>query len=502
MFRKLTKRSYWHLLFLFLVVSGFYSGASFARTIDVYDVNDNHLGEIDGVKSGRYYYISLESFAKTLNLPYFISKSQKAFVFDFPRSPIVLAAFNPYIIVGEEIRQMPLPVIYQNRKYYAPAEFFLEAVGNQLPLKADLKDDRLIIAFGGENIASVSIEEKINGLVITIATTEPIPSSDIFTSQTNNWLYVDIYGGRLDTLRSLPVVNSGQKIREVATHQLSEETARLGFKTFVNIIKVDILESGNPDEIVIALRTQEKIADDILAELEKERQKWIIDTIVLDPGHGGKDPGAIGRSGLYEKKVTLEIAKEIKREIERRLDVKVVMTRTGDEFVPLKKRTEIANKAGGKLFISIHVDSNPVSRLSGHTVYFLGPAKTEEARQVAQFENSVIKFEESQNHYAEISETSFILAANAQNAYNRESEEFAEILDRELAKETGRRGFGVKQGVFYVLYGASMPNILLETAFISNRSDERRLNNRSFHKDIASALCNSIIELKRRYDTN
>ena len=222
--------------------------------------------------------------------------------------------------------------------------------------------------------------------------------------------------------------------------------------------------------------------------------------VIIDPGHGGKDPGTIGGNGLYEKKATLALAKAIKEELEKRLDVKVMMTRDRDVFVPLETRTKIANQHGGKLFISIHVDSNPNKNLRGHTVYFLGPAKTEESRKVAQFENSVIRFEDSQNQYAGLSDAAFILAANAQNSYNKESQDFADIVDKEFKQDCDSYSHGVRQAGFYVLYGASMPNILLETAFASNSRDEKQLGSKEFHRSIARSLCDAIIEFKKRHE--
>jgi len=364
----------------------------------------------------------------------------------------------------------------------------------------DATNLNLVIQNSLENITGVSIDEKENGILIHIATMENFAKSDIFTSQRNNWFYIDIYGGRVDTLKAFPVKSESKKILNVAPIQLSNETARISFHSFVNFKEPDIIVNDKSHEIIVSLRTRENISNNILAELQKEREKWKIDVIVIDPGHGGKDPGAIGRNGLYEKNVTLAIAKKIKTELERRLDVKVVMTRKLDTFVPLKRRTEIANKAGGKLFISIHVDSNPSRRLRGHTVYFLGPAKTEESRNVAQFENSVIKFEDSQNHYAGLSDASFILAANAQNSYNKESQDFAAIVDNELHNDIRDRSHGVRQAGFYVLYGASMPNILLETAFISNRNDEKKLKNKSFYGSVAKAICDAVIKFKQRYE--
>jgi N-acetylmuramoyl-L-alanine amidase len=132
----------------------------------------------------------------------------------------------------------------------------------------------------------------------------------------------------------------------------------------------------------------------------------------------------------------------------------------------------------------------------------MGPAKTEQARKSAQLENSVIRFEDETSEYDDLSDAAFILSANAQNSYNKESQAFAAIVDREIAKGTRSRSIGVRQAGFYVLYGASMPNILIETGFISNRYDEQNLNSRSYLNSIAGAICRSIMEFKRRYETS
>ncbi|NOY59479.1 MAG: N-acetylmuramoyl-L-alanine amidase [Calditrichaeota bacterium] len=464
--------------------------------------NSERLGTIRALQAGRYQFVSVASLADMLSISYSKNNKNKQITLEIPHNPITITAISPFIKVGYQIRQIPIDVLYRNGIFYVPIKLFLTALRDVLPFQFeyDASNLELIVKSSLENITGVSIDEKANGILIHIATTEKFSRSDIFTSQRNNWFYIDIYGGRVDTLKSFPVKSRSKKILNVAPIQLSSETARISFHSFINFKEPDIIVNNTDHEVIVSLRTRESISNDLLAELQKEREKWKIDVVVIDPGHGGKDPGAIGRNGLYEKNVTLAIAKKIKSELQRRLDVKVVMTRKRDTFVPLKRRTEIANKAGGKLFISIHIDSNPSRRLHGHTVYFLGQAKTEESRNVAQFENSVIKFEDSQNHYAGLSDASFILAANAQNSYNKESQDFAAIVDNELYKDIKDRSHGVRQAGFYVLYGASMPNILLETAFISNRNDEKKLKNKSFYGSVAKAICDAVIKFKQRYE--
>jgi len=493
---------YWRKVNLFIIILFLFPSVLAAGHISVINKSGERIGQIRSVKAGRYQFVPLSQLAKALSFSYSSDEISKRFTINIPRHPVTVTAISPFILVGNEIRQIPINVLYRNGEFFVPIKFFLNGILDVLPFQIvyDPEEQELQILNNRNNIYSATIDTKANGTLIRIAVGEHFSSSDIFSSITNGWLYVDFYGGRVDTLRPFPVENNTKTVRKVMPIQLSPETARIAFRVIGQIKERQIIVNDDPPEVLVSLRRREDLSQELLQELEKEREKWKIDVIVIDPGHGGKDPGAIGRSGLYEKKVTLNIAKAVKKELERRLDVKVILTRDRDRFVPLQKRTKIANQKGGKLFISIHVDSNPHRSLRGHTVYFLGPAKTEEARRAAQFENSVIRFEESQNHYEGLSDAAFILAANAQNSYNKESQDFAAMVDREMQLECGSRSHGVRQAGFYVLYGASMPNILIETAFISNGSDERRLRSKSFQRNVARAICNAVIAFKSRYE--
>jgi len=203
---------------------------------------------------------------------------------------------------------------------------------------------------------------------------------------------------------------------------------------------------------------------------------------------------------VREKDVTLEIARRLKRLIERRLKLRVVMTRNEDRFIPLKERTSLANREGGKVFVSIHANSNPSKHVDGFTTYFLGPAKTEEALEVARRENEAIQYEDETSGYADLSDENFILVAMAQNAFNKESQDLAATVQEELDRAVPLTNRGVKQAGYYVLIGASMPNILVETAFISNPNEERLLKSGTFQEKIAEALCESLRRFKAKYE--
>ena len=485
-------------LFCFLL---FGTGLLYAKEIKIVNkATGSVIGQVQIVQAGRYDYVSIAALADVLSLSYRIHEKAKQITLTAGNTAITFSAINPFIQIGDQLSQIPLNILYRNGHYYAPLEFLVETIRPWLTFNVsyDAGLEQLFVVHSTANIVRADLRDLANGSIIRITLTESLNKSNIFTSESNGWFYVDFYGGRIEPVHDF-IHNDSKIIKSVRPIQLSDETARLSFQIRRSIMDKNVQVDGN--HVVITLRTRDSLSPDLLEELEREREKWKIDVIIIDPGHGGKDPGAIGRSGLYEKDAVFSVAKYLKRELESRLpSVKVLMTRSGDKFVPLKKRTAFANQNGGKLFLSIHADANPARWLKGHTVYFLGPAKTDEARKVAQFENSVIKFEDSQEHYEGMSDLSFILGANAQNAYNKESQDLASLIDREITHVCNSRGHGVRQAQFFVLYGASMPNILVETAFLSNLNDERNLKNDRYLSNLAKALANGIVKFKQRHE--
>jgi len=459
------------------------------------------IAAMNTIQAGGYDYISLADLAKTLDLRYSQNNLLKHFQIQ-ARKTIFITALNPFIRVDKDIRQMPIPVLYQKEQFYAPILFLLPCVQDALPFPLTYEKGRREIALTPvyRKANSLMVEDKQNGVLIHLKLASQVPLTDVYTSESNGWFYVDLYGGQIENAEAVQLEDNSRIVNQTMKAQLSRDTARFGFRLNRTIKEKSLRVQDDPYEIIVALRTEEAVSADLLAELAREREKWKIDLIVIDPGHGGKDPGTIGKSGYYEKHLTLAIAREVKTELERLMKIKVIMTRATDVFIPLQDRTQFANRNNGKLFISIHVDSNPEQRLHGHTVYFMGPAKTDEARRVAQFENSVIEYEDSKKKYAGLSDAAFILAANAQNSFNKESQDFADLMDKQLSKLPEAHSIGVRQAGFYVLYGASMPNLLVETGFASNRQDEKRLRDKNQQRLIAKAIAQSVREFKDRYE--
>lgn len=243
--------------------------------------------------------------------------------------------------------------------------------------------------------------------------------------------------------------------------------------------------------IVVPYKFKEQIIDVLFKEEKPSRRGRAIPLthfkkIVIDAGHGGTDPGAIGRTGVREKVLTLDIAKRLSRLLKQD-GFEVVMTRSSDTFVSLNRRVSIANSAKADLFISIHVNANRVRSLSGFEVYYITP-KINDAKRA---------FSTAQSVNPGFAKSCFAGNSGRLNAilwdmiytYDRaESIELAGSLSRSIERELNCRILGVKSANFHVLRGARMPAVLAEVGFLSNPTEERMLKNSYYRQQIAEAI--------------
>ncbi len=241
-------------------------------------------------------------------------------------------------------------------------------------------------------------------------------------------------------------------------------------------------ESGN-DAIAKVLRESPK--DQQPLHIPKVPAATTLRRIVVDAGHGGKDPGAVGPNGVYEKTVTLKLAKALSKELTKLLDCEVILTRSADVYLPLEERTAIANKVGADLFLSLHANANKSHKPYGIETYYLNFSKNDKAAAVAARENGT-----SLKQVSDLELILFDLMANAKiNESSRLATEIQKTLVQQLSKKYSKiKDLGVRQGPFYVLLGATMPSVLVETAFLSNPREEKRLANSAYQKSAAKAI--------------
>ncbi len=225
-----------------------------------------------------------------------------------------------------------------------------------------------------------------------------------------------------------------------------------------------------------------------------------LQTLVIDPGHGGHDVGAVGPTGLQEKELALDIARRLAALLQEELGVRVVLTRGRDQFIGLRERTTLANRERADLFVSIHVNAAPVAAATGTETYFLSNEATDgAARRAAEYENRLIGVDAGpRSGQPEVLRS--ILWDLAQSDFQQESSRVAEALQNHLDRALRRPSRGVKQAPFYVLGGAAMPAVLVEIGFISNPQEEQRLRDDGYRDRIARALAAGIAAYKRGYD--
>jgi len=227
--------------------------------------------------------------------------------------------------------------------------------------------------------------------------------------------------------------------------------------------------------------------------------------LVIDPGHGGKDSGAVGKKGK-EKNINLAVSKYVGDYIAaKHPDIKIVFTRKTDVFIGLDDRANIANKANANLFISIHTNSVAnKSSVSGAEVYTFGISRTAENLEAAKRENAVIMLEDNYEQKYEgfdpNSDESYIIFEFMQNKFVEQSIDFASLVQNELVKTAGRKDRGVRQAAYLVLRKSTMPRILVELDFISNAAAEEYLLSEAGQKKLARAISNAFSEYKKNFD--
>jgi N-acetylmuramoyl-L-alanine amidase len=513
------------LLLCFLIAS---PSATHAEKISLRVQFGDQTRSIPGYDSSGVVYVSMRDYAAALSLPSAISTERKKMEVRLPNHRVKATSGSAFFVVTEissdisSVYQMTHNVFVRDSLYYAPASEFVALLDRLSPLGVTLNAESRSVTkepvTGDQqfDVTGLSIEQRLNGYLLTIEAPRKLGTFDAFLSH-DGWLYVTINDAQADTV-SLSRFKGGDAIRRVLVFQ-SPTSVQLTFQVSADIVQVDPLLDNQSSNLLISLHTRTdlpkeepvlkkpdpKPKEEVIRETHPPtRNRPKLDVIVIDAGHGGKDPGTIGITGTREKDVALGVALKLGQLIKQSLnDVRVVYTRHDDTFVELRNRTTIANDAGGKLFISIHCNSTErkPSSANGFEIYILRPGKTENAIRIAEKENDAIKFEDDyKNRYQELNEENFILITMRQSAFVRYSEEFAEKASDAMANLLKIQNSGVKQAGFLVLVGASMPNVLVETGYLSNRQEEKILRSQEGQRKIAEALLEGIKQYKEKYE--
>ena len=316
-------------------------------------------------------------------------------------------------------------------------------------------------------------------------------------------VYLDLHNSFISGGSRTIDINDGI-LKKVKLAQFNKQTVR----TVINLDSVDdykIFDLSNPPRIVIDVignRAKERLAKShtelkgaqkaggkdtgAAGDLSLAQQLGLgIGKIVIDPGHGGKDPGAVGPHRVMEKDIVLDIALRLKKELKKQMDCQVMMTRDHDCFIPLEERTVIANTKKADLFVSIHANASRNRKAHGIETYFLNLATDKEAMELAALENATST--------KKISDLQLILNDLMRNSKISESSRLARAVQDSLVKRLKSKyrdvkNLGVKQAPFYVLIGAQMPSILVETSFLAHKKEEKRLNSAAYRQKVAEGI--------------
>lgn len=461
-------------------------------------------------------YFSIKHFADAASASYYINDETKKIELKYPDHNLKITGQNPFIILTskdnktERIYQLPTSTYLVDNNIYIPLRYSIDilrkASGQDIVIESDRR-----IAIRGKlsneipdettakvNITDLRLEQKANGTLIRVKTNKRIPS---YYSSYKNGLLTVIFRKVNADLNRLASIGKKGIIKDINVKNIGPDT-QFEFSVGKDYSSSEVLNVDGSKDILIAIHN--KVFSNTV-DNDKNKEKWKFDVIVLDAGHGGKDAGAIGVNGVKEKDVNLGVTLALGRLIEKEMkDVKVVYTRKNDTFVELYRRGKIANENNGKLFISIHCNSTPKkpTDATGFEVYLLRPGRTKEAISIAERENSVIQYEENPKRYEKLTDENFILVSMAHSAYMRYSERFSELVDKSYSVHTDIPSRGVKQAGFYVLVGASMPSVLVETGFISNRHDAQYISSKKGQQKIAEAVFNAIKNYKKFYESS
>ena len=306
-------------------------------------------------------------------------------------------------------------------------------------------------------------------------------------------LYVNLYNCKVsqDLNPTIPIQDG--LLKRVRSAQFSIDTARVVLDTeTISDYKINTLK--DPFRVVVDLwgiRQKSGIVKQDAVEAPSLPQQLGLGArrIVLDPGHGGKDPGAIGPNGMYEKDIVLKVAKKAAGILRDKLSCDTILTRNNDVFVPLEERTAIANASNADLFISIHVNAAPSPDISGVETFILSLATNKDEMRTAAFENATSS--------RSLSDLQAILMDLMQNTKINESTKLAEYIQDDILSGLSRKyggitNHGVKKAPFIVLIGAQMPAILTEIAFISNPREAKRLRNDAYLHTVAEEIANGV----------
>ncbi len=424
---------------------------------------------------------------------------------------------NPFMNVGDEVGNLVYPVRRGPEFLYLPLPPLLRVLGQHgwkisapelasaetappKPSPAPKPAVKPIALPGGSNILDVGAEDRENGTLVSVRVAGPMEWESLWVPP---HYILRFQGGQLGPQYPLKAQGVGL-VKSIFTVQ-EKELVQVTLNIPKAIDTVEVAYSGESQAYQVTVRKksarrEKEDTQAAAAEAGDRKAPPKGTTIIIDPGHGGKDQGAMV-SGVNEAQVTLAVAKELKTALAK-LGYKALMTREDDTFISLPERPKFASDQGGDLFVSLHCNSiggapKHKQQVTGFTAYILREGESEEDKALARRENEAIGAEGGKSK-GEIPPVEWILLEHQLNLYSKESQDFAENIIKEFnGASIAKYGTGASQAGFYVLVGAYMPAVLFEMGFLTNDQDRRILSSEKGQRQIADHLAKSIDKYRK-----
>jgi N-acetylmuramoyl-L-alanine amidase len=436
----------------------------------------------------------LETLARNLGGEITQDGSGEGLTLTVEQTDVVLGVGSAIITVGESIVSLSQPPVRGEGGILVPVDFLRKTWGDLLGYAFDWRPEasRLLITRRGARELSV-LTDVVHQQGITTVVLQFAEMPRYRLERQPGVVIVQMVADRLAVpLQQERVVDPMVQDLAIAPQQIRVQLAPA--------VEVESYVLENPFRIVLDVHQPSSVPVPTPTAAAPELPPGIR-TIVIDPGHGGTETGAIGPSGIQEKELTLTLARDLEARLERS-GIRVVLTRNEDANLPLDTRTAIANQNKGDLFISIHLNSSLGSGAYGTETYFLSTAATDaRAARAAEAENvepapTPAGVGQSPADSQALEDLQLILWDLAQSHHLAESQRFANLVQGELNQTLQLRDRGVKQAPFRVLTGANMPAVLVELGFISNPEEEKKLQDAGYRGGLIEALARAVQRYK------
>lgn len=500
---------------IFLFLAGIYFLAvSLESAVSEYNVyrKGEYLGKVTVYQIDDRVYLESREFSKIIKAKRYIYSVSRKILFSINGRKLSVSRVDSTVNYDDIIEQkFQNPILVRANRYFVLSDIFTGENFSrifELKIEVDSKNKRINI-YEDMNITAVKYFSYLEKTRIVFYMSRKL---EYKIDTTNNNLTLTILNGSY--IKSNEKIEVGDGVLNSIDITQKEKALKVRISLSENYENYESFTLTDPHRIVIDLKSRKKdieekieikeilpsTSDNSIKEStgprfelpDKLRLDNEVKVIVIDPGHGGKDPGGRIKFGKKEKQINFEIALKLYDLLRRDKRFKVIITRNRDIFIPLYERSKIANDAKADLFISIHGNAHKSSKENGFEIYFLSEKATDPwASEVADYENASITYEDGVFDY---SDAALVLHSIARNEYINEGSKLAAYVRKNMKKYTPFKDRGIKQAAFYVLRYTYAPGILIEVGFMTNTRDKKNLDSSYVQKKVALAIYEGVMD--------